>query len=107
MTSNIPESYIGKTMERSKWLAKLISNPRTIETQYGPTGIFNFITKTGKYGVFFAKNIDKTELSVGICFHFEGTVKSHKYNEYSKKHETTFNRVKIVRILGESLDTTE
>ena len=42
MTSNIPESYIGKTMERSKWLAKLISNPRTIETQYGPTGIFNF-----------------------------------------------------------------
>jgi hypothetical protein len=107
MTSNISESYIGKTMERSKWLAKLISNPRNIETQYGPSAVFNFITKTGKYGVFFAKNIDTAEMSEGICFHFEGTVKSHKYNEYSKKHETTFNRVKIMRILGKSLDTEE
>jgi hypothetical protein len=39
-------------------------------------------------------------LGEGVCFHFTGTVKRQHWNEYSKREETMFNRVKIDKIFS-------
>ena len=90
-------SYIGKLMERDVWFGK-ITNVRQVRTDYGLRHVYKFVTRSGKFGVFFSD--EKPDLNHGVCFTFNGTVKKQSYNEYDKQHETGFNRVEIVKIVG-------
>jgi len=95
--------YIGSHMERATWLGKIV-NFKHVNSQFGPSVVYNFVTRTGKYGCFFIKE-EIPELQENVCFHFEGTVKAHRYNSYGEQYETHFNRVKIKKILGKLVDS--
>jgi len=90
--------YIGSHMERAKWFAKVV-NYKPVNSQFGPSFVYNIITRTGKKGVFFHKE-EIPELKEDVCFQFEGTVKSHRYNTYENRHETQFSRIKVTKIIG-------
>ena len=94
--------YIGKLMERAEWYAK-IEKMRRVRTDFGPRTLYKFVTRSGRKGLFFSETIQ--ELDEGVCFVFKGTVKKHEFNEYDKQHETTFNRVEIIKIVGKLVDT--
>lgn len=100
---NFAKVYIGNHMERASWFAKVV-NYKSVSSQFGPSFVYNIITKSGKKGVFFIKE-EIPELQKDICFQFDGTVKAHRYNEYTKYHETQFNRIKVTKVLGKVLDS--
>lgn len=89
--------YIGKEMERADFYGKVTFMKR-VRTDYGPRTLYKFVTRTGRTGAFFSETIP--ELDMDVCFTFTGTVKKHEYNTYDNRHETMFNRVKILKIVG-------
>lgn len=92
------KGFIGKPQERAMFMGKVM-NFKKVNTHYGERYIYNFITKSGKFGAFFIEPAVEG-LSEGVCFHFTGTVKRQHWNEYSKREETMFNRVKIDKIFS-------
>ena len=91
--------FIGKIGERALWFAKVVEK-KDVNTHYGQSTVYSVVTKTGRYGSFFAD--DNDQLDVDVCFHFKGTVKSHDFNQYTNRNETKFNRISFGDIIGKA-----
>ena len=55
--------FIGKIGERALWFAKVVEK-KDVNTHYGASTVYSVVTKTGRYGSFFADNNDQLDVDV-------------------------------------------